>query len=178
METGRKRQPNIYLTGFMGAGKSVVGEELARQLNREFYDTDKLIEQSVGVSIVQIFEKHGEEYFRDIETEVIRNISNQKNAIIALGGGAVISQKNRLNIENSGILIYLKWDVNLLLERILSDLSRPQVVRLDEATRKEKLIELFNSRKSIYEQAKITIYCKKIMSVREICSQIVQKINS
>lgn len=175
MTVGRSTAPdrqNIYLVGFMGAGKTTVGRLLTERLNRPFYDTDGLIEQRTGKTISQIFEKHGENYFRMTESEVIRETAKSMGAIIALGGGAIMHKENWQVIQKTGRVVYLKWDPDTLLSRIVSDKSRPLVFREKASQRRERLEQLFEKRKANYERADIIINCHEGIFPGEIVEQI------
>ena len=90
---------NIILTGFMGSGKTEVGKRLAQRLGYAFLDTDKLIEEKTGKSISEIFREEGESSFRELETEVIKNLSGITGYIISTGGGIVIREENILSLK-------------------------------------------------------------------------------
>ena len=85
---------NIILCGFMGSGKTVVGTELAKITGRKFVDTDEMVEKKQGVAIKAIFATRGEEYFRDLEWEVCKEVAQMKDAVISTGGGAMTFQRN------------------------------------------------------------------------------------
>lgn len=164
---------NIYLIGFMGAGKSSVGKILAEKLKRDFYETDLLIEESEGKSISEIFNSDGESYFRDREEEVVKKIAREiKSAVVALGGGAILRLSNWELIFHSGVTVYLKWDRSVLLDRIIDDDSRPLVSTLDRSSRRRELLNLFALRKPLYEQADLIINCSLDMNEIKTAEQI------
>jgi shikimate kinase / 3-dehydroquinate synthase len=120
---------HIFLYGPSGAGKSTIGNILARNLDLRFVDSDRLIESNAGFSIPEIMEKQGEEHLRDFETAALRQIINEKESIIALGGGALLRDENRALIENSGRVILLSAELPTLFERLQRDLhKRPLLV--------------------------------------------------
>ena len=96
------RGSNIILAGFMGTGKTAVGKMLAEKLHRSFVDMDALIEEQAGKSITRIFAEHGEPHFRAIETELVKKLSQQKEQVIAAGGGIVLNPENIRNFSQSG----------------------------------------------------------------------------
>ncbi len=98
----------VYLTGFMGSGKSTVGPILANTLGWDFYDLDRVIEEREGLSVRDIFEKKGEEYFRELERKAFLDMSNGDKVIISLGGGTAASQENIDLLKKNGKLVYLK----------------------------------------------------------------------
>jgi shikimate kinase len=112
---------NIFFVGLMGAGKTTIGRQLAKQLNRTFYDSDHEIERRTGVNIPLIFELEGEEGFRKREALVIEELSCMRNIVLATGGGAVLMQKNRENIKQGGTVIYLRANVQELWQRTRND---------------------------------------------------------
>lgn len=109
----------------MGAGKSTVGRALARQQRCPFFDSDRVIEERMGVPISTIFEIEGEAGFRDRETMIITELCKLKHIIIATGGGSLLREENRKTIMKSGCVIYLKATPAQLYERIKHDKSRP-----------------------------------------------------
>jgi shikimate kinase len=115
----------IFLVGFMGAGKTTVGRLLAQKLDYSFYDLDDLIVERTGKSIRQIFSESGEEEFRRLETEAIRTCLDYEKAVIALGGGAYVSELNSNLMREIGKTIWLDCPLEICFARIESDNSRP-----------------------------------------------------
>ncbi len=149
------KKHNIILTGMPGAGKTYIGEKLAEKLSDfTFVDTDMLVEQKLNMPIVKVFQEKGEEFFRIIETEVIKDVLNNKNnQIISIGGGAF--NKNNIEIlKQNGVVFYLQAPINLLYERIKNEGKRPLLMNTDM---KLKLSKLLNERESYYRQAHYTI---------------------
>jgi shikimate kinase len=97
----------IYLTGFMGCGKSTIGPILANTLGYEYADVDRVVEERVGKSVRDIFREHGEKFFREVEQQVIKELSAQDHQVISLGGGSVVDPGTFAVIKSSGILVYL-----------------------------------------------------------------------
>jgi len=116
---------NIIISGFMGTGKTTVGREVARRLNREFHDTDSIIESRTGMAIPEIFEKQGEPYFRELEADVIRGVSSKNNSVIATGGGALVSAANTRRLSRYGIIFCLDARPEILARRLCISDSRP-----------------------------------------------------
>ena len=104
---------NIILCGFMGSGKTVVGTELAKITGRKFVDTDEMVEKKQGVAIKAIFATRGEEYFRDLEWEVCKEVAQMKDAVISTGGGAMTFQRNVDAVKNSGKIVFLDADFDV-----------------------------------------------------------------
>lgn len=119
-----KKQP-IFLVGFMGAGKTTVGQTLANQLNRDFLDLDTVIERQAGKSIQQIFVEHGEPEFRRIERQAIETCRELNNVIVALGGGAYLAEENRKTLREIGVTIWLDCPIEICFERVRGDSLRP-----------------------------------------------------
>lgn len=151
-----QRDKNIVLIGLMGSGKTTIGHLLQKALDEKymFIDTDVEIEKKVGKTIPEIFSEEGEAFFRNIETEVIRELSKQKNLIISTGGGAVIREENLKNLQNNGQLFYLKTDVEILAKRLANDKTRPLLNNEDRYT---KLKELLDKREVFYNKAHFVI---------------------
>src|ERR1700729_2150534 len=110
-------QPNVFLIGPMGSGKSAVGRHLARLLRFAFHDSDADIESRTGVDIAFIFEKEGEEGFRLREKESIERLTRMRSIVLATGGGAVIEPQNRRALAERGVVVYLATSIDQQLER-------------------------------------------------------------
>ena len=113
----------ITLIGYRGSGKSSVGRQLAQRLNCSCIDSDDVIEERAGRSIREIFEQDGEDEFRRLESEVLGQLTERKNVIIAAGGGAILTRKNRDAVKGAGPVVWLQADVNTLTDRIMQDVS-------------------------------------------------------
>ena len=147
---------NIVLIGPMGSGKTTVGRRLSKELGIDFYDSDHEITDKTGVSIDHIFDVEGEEGFRKRESDVLKNLCSQDNIIIATGGGAVISEENRLEISKTGSVIYLLSSVDQILRRTSKSKTRPL---LENSKNKRKTIsDIINARDPLYREiATITV---------------------
>ena len=157
LDAPRVLPSNIYLIGLMGSGKSTVGRPLAQALQREFIDLDTLIEQQTGQSIREIFARHGENFFRDLESACLGEIAKYHQRVVALGGGAILRERNRDLIKSSGFSIYLKVSPEILMERLGDCSERPLHQGLDEQANLERLGELLQERQSFYEQADLIV---------------------
>jgi shikimate kinase len=120
-----KDERPIFLVGFMGAGKTTVGKALARHLDYEFFDLDSIIENREGKSVRQIFSDHGETEFRAREREAIDSLRSLKKSVIALGGGAFISEQNRKTLAEIGVSVWLDCPLEICLKRVKGDSLRP-----------------------------------------------------
>ena len=160
---------NVCLLGLMGSGKSVIGKELSKFYNMDFLDTDQIIEEKTGKKITFIFKNYGETYFRAIEEKICLQILKKENCVIALGGGSIVSSKVRELMNKNSFSIYLKVDIEILLDRIRNSSKRPIAYKSSD----KKLIELINKRSSIYSKALYEIKCDNL-SKTEIVKKIIE----
>lgn len=144
---------NIYLIGMMGTGKTTVGQVLARKLSYRFFDTDVLIERVAQKSINDLFAEEGETYFRYLESQVLNHLSAYGRSVIATGGGIVLRQLNWSYLRD-GLTIWLDAPVDLLVERLAEDDTRP-LLKTDELP--HKLTTLLTERKALYQEADLHI---------------------
>lgn len=152
----------IYLTGFMTSGKSTVGPILANVLGWNFYDLDREIESREKKSIVEIFESNGENYFRSIETDTLKELSLLKNVVISLGGGTIANETNMGILKETGKIIYLKVSPDILYHRLKNKIDRPLFRDLtlgqsSEQDYKNKINEILKERTGYYEKADLVI---------------------
>ena len=134
---------NIVLIGFMGSGKSTVGRELHSRLGYELVDMDTVIEQRQGRPITRIFEENGEEYFRDLETGLLRelNDANPARRILSTGGGVVGREENRELLRKMGYVVWLQAPVEVIAERTGRNRERPLLHTEDPLAKIEALLE-------------------------------------
>lgn len=146
---------NIVLFGFMGCGKTTVGTELAENTDRELVDTDKLIEESEGMSVSEIFRIHGEQYFRDLEYKICGQLSDRSRLIISAGGGALTFQRNVDVLKKGCILVLIDVTPEVIYERLANDDTRP-LLQCDD--KMGAIRELYARRDGIYRAvANITV---------------------
>ncbi|NOX75271.1 MAG: shikimate kinase [Gammaproteobacteria bacterium] len=145
---------NIIFVGPMGAGKTTIGKQLARQLGRDFYDSDRVIEERTGANIPLIFEMEGEAGFRRREKATIQELLGQENIILATGGGAVLDPDNRELFSRHGYVIYLCAPLEQLLKRTANDSGRPLLQTPDP---KKKLQEILATRTPLYREVADTV---------------------
>ena len=162
---------NISLCGMMGSGKSSIGKILANKLDYKFIDVDKKIEIDVGKTIKKIFEEDGEEYFRYLEEKITINILEHKEAIISLGGGAIINKKIRNSIKKNSYNIYLNVDVDILTKRLQNSKTRPLLYKKNLKT---ELVNLISIREKFYQKADLIIKNEK--NIIETTENIIKKI--
>ncbi|MDU2110857.1 MAG: shikimate kinase, partial [Peptoniphilus lacydonensis] len=110
----KRNMENIILIGMPSSGKTTMGRLLSKKLNREFFDTDNLIEEEENLSVSEIFENKGEKYFRDLETKILEEVSKKNGIVIATGGGTPIKEVNRDMILQNSIVIYLNRNIEKL----------------------------------------------------------------
>lgn len=166
---------NVYFLGFMGVGKSRIGGAFARLLGWPFHDTDELIVARAGMTISEIFAQQGEEGFRRIETEVIREIAGWKNNVIALGGGAVLREVNWALISTSGVTVLLTAPVEVLSERIGRNQNRPLMANLSEEERRRKIADMLAQRQPFYSRAQFTFTSENTRNISAFARQIYSK---
>jgi shikimate kinase len=149
----------IVLVGMMGAGKSSIGRRLASEFNVPFVDADTEIETAAGMSIPEIFEAHGEPYFRSGEARVIARLLESGPQVLASGGGAFINPQTRALIRARGISVWLKADLEVLLRRIKRRSDRP-LLKTDDP--EQTLRQLIAERYPIYAEADVTIHSRDV----------------
>lgn len=151
MDTRLIRTPGLYLVGFMGSGKTTIGAALADELGWSFYDLDKEIETSAGMSIAELFERGGESEFRRHEHEAlarrVRTAQHGHPMVVALGGGAFVQAQNLDMLRGNGITLWLDAPFELIRERVVQQTHRPL------ARDPEKLAALFEARHAAYAKA-------------------------
>jgi shikimate kinase len=145
-----KHHKRIVLTGFMGTGKTAVGEALAKKLGYEFLDTDLMIEQETGKTITDIFEKEGEVAFREYEKNMVKKAMAKEKVVIATGGGAVTDPGNLKLMKEKGIVIGLSASADTILQRVSSMDTRPLLKSKDQL---KKIQNLLSERSPYYREA-------------------------
>ena len=145
---------SIVLVGLMGAGKTCIGTRLARKLGMGFVDADDEIETAADCTIEEIFARYGEQAFRDGERRVIARLLEGEPRVIATGGGAFVNRETRDNVRQSGISVWLKADIDILLQRVSRRNNRPLLKNGDKRQTLERLID---ERYPAYAEADITV---------------------
>ena len=171
---------HIYLTGFMGSGKSTIGKKLAAQLQVKFIDTDDRIEESRNVEIKEIFKHEGESRFREYEETMLEEIIQEEDpAVISLGGGTLLSIKNQKKVLSTGFLIYIKSSPTEIWNRIKHSTRRPLLRKDGEEWTKEmyldRIFQLMKEREKGYRKAHLTLD-RDGKEVDEIVQQLLKKI--
>ena len=168
-----KLKKAIVLVGMMGAGKTAVGKALAAHLQVPFVDSDAEIEQAANMSIAEIFERDGEAFFRDRETEVIDRLLDSTRGILSTGGGAFLAERNRNLISQKGVSVWLQADLNLLWCRVKHKDTRPL---LRTSNPFETLKGIYESRVPIYALADLKVGAKPQYSIEDMAEQVVRSL--
>lgn len=146
-----KCMKSIILIGFMGAGKTATGNWLSKKLGCEYIDTDQYIEEREGMTITDIFAKKGEEYFRNLETLVIKELMlREKTTIYSTGGGMPLRKENADLLKQLGAVVYLKAEPDTIYSRVKGDTKRPLLQCSDP---KQKIVDLLEIRNPKYQEA-------------------------
>ena len=149
---------NLVFLGMMGSGKSSIGNLVSKKLNLKFLDIDNLIENETSMSILNIFEKKGEDYFRNLEEKITIKSLKQKNVVVSLGGGGFINDKIRKDVLTNHFSFWLNWDDLVLIKRIKGNKKRPLASKSTE----QEIKAIINKRKKIYSKANFKINCNKL----------------
>jgi shikimate kinase len=149
---------SVVLVGLMGAGKSSIGRRLAQRLGLPFLDADTEIEKAAGMTIPEIFEKHGEPYFRSGEVRVVARLLDGGPQVLATGGGAYMNEETRARIRAQGVSVWLKADLDVLLKRVRRRADRPLLKADDPA---EVLRRLMDQRHPVYAEADLTVVSRE-----------------
>ena len=160
---------NIVLIGFMGSGKTTIATKLAVRLNMKYVSTDNIIEKREKRTINEIFTDSGEEYFRGVESDVVREVSGLTDSVIDAGGGVVLSEENMANLKSGGMVISLTADAQTIVERTKKYKHRPL---LNVEDPKRKIRDLLAKREPFYAKADYMIDTGKF-TVRQVIDRIV-----
>ena len=171
----KERGNAIVLIGFMGAGKSSVGRTLARMTGLPRFDTDEMVATRFGLTIPEVFATHGEEKFRDAETEALRELSDRGHAIIVTGGGIVLRDENVALLRALGNIVHLAADEETLFARISRRSNRPL---LQTENPRGTMTELLRARLPIYRQTADLEVDTSLLRHDEVAEQILEKIQS
>lgn len=161
---------NIILVGMPGCGKSTVGKLLAKLLDVGFTDCDKVIEEAENTTISNIFSVHGEEYFRNLETQTLKSLLSARDLVIATGGGCVERPENRELLKKIGTVVF----INRPLKFILKDINTAKRPLLADG--KEKLFELYKKRLPLYKEV-CDIEIKDLLYPKRLAQKIIYEVN-
>ena len=157
----------------MGSGKTTLGKILSKKLDKSFYDSDQVIEETLGVDVPMIFEYEGEAGFREREKDILKELVSKKNIVLATGGGIILSESNRDLLSENGIVIYLKSHQKDLILRMKNDKTRPL---LKNGNIEEIIKKLCKEREPLYEEIADFEIMTKNKRIHEIVNEIIRVI--
>jgi shikimate kinase len=167
---------HLVLIGFMGSGKTSIGRSLSYKLKRAFYDTDKMIEEREGVTISELFKTKGEKYFRELETQVLREVRDDRiPRIYSLGGGTPVSLQNQPLIKTIGTVVYLRLKPEEVWERLKGDTTRPLLQCDDPLAKIQSLMKL---RSPAYERCADIIIDNGSKDRDDVIEEILRELES
>ncbi|MDP8261251.1 MAG: shikimate kinase [Candidatus Kappaea frigidicola] len=159
---------NLYLVGFMGSGKTAVAKEIAESTDLKYIEMDELIEKKEARSINDIFKDSGEDYFRKVEKEALKEISLADNQVVSCGGGVVIDEANVNLMKDSGVLICLQASPDVIYKRVKNNKDRPL---LNVENPQVKIEELLRIRRPYYQKANYIIETDNL-SVQQVAQEV------
>jgi shikimate kinase len=163
----------IIFVGLPGSGKTTIGRQMGRRLGLPFLDSDGVIEQRLGCSIREFFDREGEERFRDIEQSVLDDLSKYHHGILSTGGGSVLREANRKHLHLRGKVAYLRSTPEEVFRRLKHDMQRPLLQVNDPL---EKLRTLFNVRDPLYREAAHYVFDTGRPSINKLLNAIIEKL--
>lgn len=163
---------NVFLIGMMGAGKTTVGRLLAQQFGYGFLDTDSVIEQVAGKTITSIFTDEGEEAFRQLESQVLSEVSARTHLVVATGGG-IVQRRFNWSYLHYGLIVWLDAPVEVLIERLQDDDTRPLLQGTEPAQALQRLLE---ERRSLYAEADLHVSINGSDTPEQLTSRIIGEI--
>ena len=164
---------NIFLIGFMGAGKSTISDYLKNVLAMDVVEMDQCIVERQGMSISDIFETYGEEYFRELETNLLIEMQEKKNVIISCGGGVAMRERNVAEMKKNGRVVLLTAHPQTILDRVKDSDDRPL---LNGHKNVEYIEQLMEARREKYEAAADIVVDTDNKTVLQICEDLIQKL--
>ncbi len=167
---------NIFLIGMMGSGKSTVGRLLAKKLSLLFVDLDLEIEAGEGLTIADIFNNHGVERFRELETEYLENVIRQSGQVIATGGGIILDHDNRQRIISNGVAVLLRCQMKTLADRLQNIHDRPLLNRDGTTTTLQTLKKIWTERQEFYHLTARIIIDNDLLQPTIIVNKIIKQI--
>jgi shikimate kinase len=166
----------IFLTGYMGSGKSSAGKTLATQLKYEFIDLDKFIEQEYKMTIPEIFSSKGEKEFRAMEHNSLKKVIEKENVVVACGGGTPCYYNNMELMNNCGATVYLKMSTDSLVNRLMNAKEkRPLILNKDEKQLREFVNRQLEKREDTYHQAQYIVKAKDL-NVEELAAFVKEQV--
>ena len=169
--SGQRHIENIALIGFMGTGKSSVGQIVAAQLHFSFLDTDELIESRAGRSVTEIFSQAGETMFRDLEKQLLSELSRAKKTVISTGGGLAANAANLASLKEHALVVCLWASPELIWQRVRGQVHRPLLQGPDPEGR---IRQLLSAREPFYKQADVLVNTEQ-RSVKEVAQHVLHQ---
>lgn len=161
----------VALVGMMGAGKTAVGRALAARLGVPFLDSDSEIERAANMTIAEIFERDGEAFFRDKESQVINRLLEEERGILSTGGGAFLAAQNREMIAQKGVAVWLNADLDLLWSRVRHKNTRPLLRSSDP---RATLARIYDERVPVYALADLEVRAASGLSIERMADRVMQ----
>ena len=165
---------NIFLIGFMGTGKSTVAKKIHVACGMEVIEMDGLIAEREGMSITKIFETHGEEYFRNLETNLLIEVQKQDDKVVSCGGGVVLRKQNVSEMKKNGVVVLLTAKPETILKRVKGNNERPI---LKGNINVAFITELLEQRREKYEEAADLVIATDGKATTTICKEIIERVN-
>ena len=169
--SGQRQIQNLVLTGFMGTGKSSVGRLVASHLHFDFMDTDEMIESRAGKSIPEIFSQAGEEIFRELEKQLLSELSRVRRTVISTGGGLSANAANLASLKQHALVVCLWASPETILERVRGQSHRPLLQDPDPLT---KIRQLLSAREPFYKQADVLVNTEQ-RSTKEVAQHVLHQ---
>ena len=166
-------QRNVFLVGMMASGKTTIGRQLANMLGFDFHDTDRLIEEGAGADISWIFDREGEEGFRDREELAVDEATAMTSVVVATGGGAVLRETNRQRLSTRGTVVYLSATPDLILERAGRNRNRP-LLQVDDV--RQRIAALCRQREPLYRAIADVVVATESLPVRTVAATVARRI--
>ena len=164
---------NIYLIGFMGAGKSTAAKELVRRLDARLVEMDQRIEEEQGIAITEIFERFGEEHFRDLETELLHTLACEEQLVVSCGGGSVLREENAAAMKEHGCIVLLAATPETIYKRVKNSTNRPI---LNGNMNVEYIRGLMEKRRERYETVADVRIDTDGKTIGEVCEEIISRV--
>lgn len=170
-----KLHKTVVMVGMMGAGKTAVGRALAQRLGVPFLDSDHEIETAANMSIPEIFERHGEAFFREKERMVIRRLLEEERGVLSTGGGAFLAEENRRNISDFGVAVCLQADLEVLWNRVRHRDTRPLLRTADPFA---TLRDLYEKRVPLYQQADVSVVSDGTSTIEDMVDRVLEALRA
>jgi len=164
----------VALVGMMGAGKTAVGKAVAAQLGVDFLDSDAEIEKAANMTIPEIFERDGEPFFREKESQVINRLLDSATCVLSTGGGAFLAPRNREAMSAKGVSVWLDAEIDVLWARVKNKDTRP-LLRTENPY--ETLKSIYTARVPIYRLADVTVVSEYDVSIEDMAQRVVDALS-